>query len=40
MEQEHNKRLKYELKYGGKAKAAAEEHAAQREELLLQLEIA
>ena len=28
MEQEHNKHLKYELKYGGKVKAAAEEHAA------------
>lgn len=40
MEQERNKRkrLKYELKYGGKA--AAEERAARREELLIQLEIA
>jgi hypothetical protein len=40
MEQERNKRLKYELKYGGRAKAAAEERAARREELLFQLEIA
>ena len=40
MEQECNKCLKYELKYGGKVKAAAEERAAQREELMLQLEIA
>lgn len=40
MEQERNKRLKYELKYGGKAKAAEEERAARREELLLQLQIA
>ena len=40
MEQERNKHLKYELKYGGKVKAAAEEHAAQWEELMLQLEIA
>ena len=28
MEQERNKHLKYELKYGGKVKAAAEERAA------------
>ena len=28
MEQERNKRLKYELKYGGKVKVAAEECAA------------
>ncbi|KIJ96210.1 hypothetical protein K443DRAFT_10781 [Laccaria amethystina LaAM-08-1] len=40
MEQERNKRLKYELKYGGKAKVAADERASRREELLLQLEIA
>ena len=35
MEQEHNKHLKYELKYGGKVKVAAEERAARQEELML-----